>query len=224
MSDVPPAAPATLLVMAKAPVTGQAKTRLGADVGPRVAADLAAAALLDTMDVVRTTFPGGPFVLALAGDLGGAERGAEIRSATDGWVVVAQRGDGFGERLANAHGEIEGPVLQIGMDTPHLDSGLLLEAAAELAHADGVLGPAEDGGWWLLGLRDPAHARVLADVPMSTERTGEDTRAALSELRITTITTTYDVDTVTEAERAADDAPHTRFAAAWRARSETPTR
>ncbi len=59
---------------------------------------------------------------------------------------------------------------------------------------------------------------------MSTDDTGADTLAALSDLAITTITTTYDVDTVTEAARAADDAPHTRFAAAWRARSEAEER
>lgn len=214
MSDPQP----TLLVMAKAPVAGEAKTRLGADVGMQVAADLAAAALLDTLDVVRATFPHAGVVLALAGDLDRAERGLEIRSALDGWVVVPQRGEGFGERLANAHATIRGPVLQIGMDTPHLAPELLREAAGELASSEAVLGLAEDGGWWLLGLRDPARASVLGGVAMSTDETGADTLAALSDLAVTRITTTYDVDTVAEAARAADDAPRTRFARAWRAR------
>ena len=52
---------------------------------------------------------------------------------------------------------------------------------------------------------------------MSSERTGELTLAALADLDVTTISETYDVDTVAEAVRAAADAPHTRFAAAWRA-------
>ena len=80
-----------------------------------------------------------------------------------------QRGDTFGERLARAHADAAGagPTVQIGMDTPQVtpaDLGVIARAAYE---GDAVLGPATDGGWWVLALSDPAAARVLVDVEMS---------------------------------------------------------
>ena len=80
-----------------------------------------------------------------------------------------------------------------------------------------MLGPAIDGGWWLLGLADPARAAVLSDVAMSTSRTWFDTRRALtgSGVRVVTAGTLRDVDTVFDAELVAAHAPGTRFAAAW---------
>lgn len=93
---------------------------------------------------------------------------------------------------------------------------MLLEAAEALESHDAVLGLAEDGGWWVLGLVDPRRARLLRAVPTSREDTGVLTLAALNHDRtVTTAATTYDVDTVVEAARAAADAPETRFAASW---------
>lgn len=208
----------TLLVVAKAPVAGQAKTRLAGGVGDRAAADLAAAALLDTLtagaDAPRR-------VVALTGDLDAAERSAEIRAALDGWTVVPQRGDGFDERLAAAHADAgPGPVVQVGMDTPQLTAAQLAGTAAGLADHEAVLGPADDGGWWVLALRDPAAAQALRGVPMSTPTTYADTAAALraAGLDVGTTVELTDVDTVDDAERVAGSAPATRFATTWAAR------
>ena len=103
------------------------------------------------------------------------------------------------------------------MDTPHLTPDLLLAAAAGLDDHDAVLGPAEDGGWWVLALRDPAHASVLRDVPMSTATTGADTLAALTAagLDVGTTATLRDVDEVADADAVARLAPGSRFAEAW---------
>lgn len=214
------------LVLAKAPVPGQVKTRLAADVGATAAADLAAAALLDTLDVVLEAFPDGPRVVALAGDLAAAERSEQIVEALRGWIVLPQRGESFAERIGWAHVDLHEATgrssLQIGMDTPHLASKMLVDAAEALRTNDAVLGLAEDGGWWVLGLCDPRHARLLRDVPTSSTDTGNLTLAALNrELTIATAAATYDVDTVVEASRAAADAPGTRFATAWRALPDT---
>lgn len=208
------------LIMVKAPVPGQAKTRLAAHVGPDRAADLAAAALLDTLDLVEATFPGQRPVVALTGSLDRAARRDEVSARLAACTVLAQRGDTFGQRLANAHADLPSgrAVLQIGMDTPHLDAKHLLIAAQDLQSHEAVIGPAEDGGWWLLGLADPSEAAALADVPMSRADTGERTMAALSHLDPFVTVGTYDVDTHVEAERAATDAPTSRFARAWRAR------
>ena len=206
-------------MVAKAPVAGEVKTRLGASIGPRAAAEVAAAALLDTLDACEAAFGAARCQLALAGDLSEAARGAEIRERIDGWRVIGQRGEGFGARLANAHADAAGPVVQIGMDTPQATAAQLIEAAAGLADHDAVLGPAEDGGWWVLALRDPAHAHCLSSVAMSTHETYNATLAVLREhgLRVATTVAMRDVDDLADADAVAAAAPATRFARAWRA-------
>ncbi len=208
----------TALVVAKAPVAGLAKTRLGAMVGDEAAADLAAAALLDTLAACA----GAPYrVVAMTGDLDAAARSADLRDALAGWVVVPQRGEGFDERLAAAHADAHAvapaPTVQVGMDTPQLTPALLADVAARLADHEAVLGPADDGGWWVLGLRDPACATTLRGVPMSTPTTYDDTLAALrgAGLGVATTDVLTDVDTVDDAQRVADQAPHTRFSHSW---------
>lgn len=207
------------LVVAKAPVAGQVKTRLGADVGMDLAADIAAAALLDTITTCREAFGADRCLLSLAGDLREAVRGDEIVDALTGWTVAPQRGLGLGERLANAHADVPtgGPVLQVGMDTPQLRVADLHEAAAALETADAVLGAAEDGGWWVLGLHAPSGATALRDVPMSTPTTYADTRSALERqgLRVATTGTMRDVDTWADADVVARANRHTEFARVW---------
>ena len=208
----------TALVVAKAPVAGLAKTRLAhgpAGVGEQPAADLAAAALLDTLaacaDAPRR-------VIALTGDLDAAERSADLHAALAGWVVVPQRGEGFDERLAAAHADAgPGPTVQVGMDTPQVTPAHLAEVAAGLADHDAVLGAADDGGWWVLALRDPTAATALLGVPMSTPTTHDDTEAALRSagLRVGTSVTLCDVDTAVDADAVAAEAPGTRFARTW---------
>ena len=212
--------------MAKAPVAGRVKTRLGQDIGMDDAARLAAAALLDTLDACTRGFGAQHCHLALDGDLATAVDGALIHQAVAGWSVTGQRGDTFAARLVNAHADLggtaSGPVVQIGMDTPQVTPALLTAVVAALCAegdeaADAVLGPAPDGGWWVLGLRDSADAAPLVDVAMSTPTTCADTRQALvgSGLRVSTTAILRDVDTVADAVAVAHDAPDSRFARAW---------
>ncbi|WP_174824111.1 TIGR04282 family arsenosugar biosynthesis glycosyltransferase [Pseudonocardia hydrocarbonoxydans] len=213
----------TLVVLAKAPEPGRVKTRLCPPVTPGQAADLAAAALLDTLDAARAV-PGATVLVALTGDLGPAARSGELAAALRGTVVVAQRGDGLGERIAAAHADAAArapglPSLQVGMDTPQLDGPLLAAAAARLHREggpDAVLGPASDGGWWALGLRDPRHAALVAGVPTSRADTGERTLHALRAggLRVELLAELRDVDTAADAVAVAAAAPHSRLAAA----------
>jgi hypothetical protein len=197
-----------LLVVAKAPVPGFAKTRLCPPATPAEAAEIAAAALLDTLDVVAAT-PGAVPVVATTGDFAAAARSPELTHALWPMTVIRQRGEDFAQRLANAHQDaaLPGlPVLQIGMDTPQVTPDLLAKAAALLtSEQDAVLGPADDGGWWALGLGNPAAASVLADVPMSRADTGERTLRALTEagLRTTVLDQLSDVDTIADAKRVA---------------------
>ena len=202
---------------------GLAKTRLAASVGDRVAADIAAAALLDTLDAVAAS----PFqarVVAMTGDLDAAPASEEIRSRLDAFTVVPQRGDDFADRLANAHLDAAAAagiraVVQIGMDTPQVSSALLTECAEELLGAEAVLGLATDGGWWVLGVSDASMADCVRQVPMSQDDTGAQTLAALSAkgIRVELVAELADVDTVDDIEAVRQAcATESRFARAVR--------
>lgn len=218
-----PPTTAAVIVLAKAPVPGRVKTRLCPPATPEQASEVAAAALLDTLDAV-CGLPGVRVVVALTGELDGATRGAELRSALSGLTVVDQRGDNLGARIAAAHADTAAllpglPTLQVGMDTPQADAALLTICLAALTTAggpDAVLGPATDGGWWVLGLREPRRAALLADVPTSQEDTGARTLAALRAggLRVDLVPELTDVDTAADAGAVAGRVPGSRFAAA----------
>lgn len=198
--------PVVALVVAKAPVPGEAKTRLAAAIGDWAAADIAAAALLDTLDAVAAA-PVAARVVAMTGDLDAASASAEIRSRLDAFTVVPQRGDDFAHRLANAHLDAAAAagtraVIQIGMDTPQVSAEMLVECAQQLSRTDAVLGLAADGGWWVLGVSDASMADCLKEVPMSRSDTGALTLAALSDrgFHVELMAELTDVDTVDDLE------------------------
>ncbi|MGW1161196.1 TIGR04282 family arsenosugar biosynthesis glycosyltransferase [Streptomyces sp. NPDC002513] len=199
--------PATLLVIAKEPVPGRVKTRLTPPYTPQQAAALAEAALADTLHTVLRV-PARRRVLVLDG-----APGAWL---PPGFDVVPQAPGGLDERIAAAFTHCaDGPALLIGMDTPQLTPGLL-DGVGEDGH-DAWFGPAADGGFWALGLADPARAGALVrGVPMSTDRTGAVQRArmAAAGLSVGDLPVLRDVDTAADAaEAAADCAPGARFAA-----------
>ena len=176
--------------MAKEPRPGRVKTRLCPPCTPAQAAAIAEAALADTLDAARRS-GADRRIVALAGRPG--------PWLPEGFEVIAQHGDSFAERLANAWSQAGGPGFQIGMDTPQLTGDDLDVAltAVESAGPDGaVLGPAVDGGWWGLGVSRP-DPTMFAGVPMSTERTGAAQRARLESLgrRVTDLDVQRDIDT-----------------------------
>jgi rSAM/selenodomain-associated transferase 1 len=229
MSSDPPRASATrirLLVMAKSPVAGRVKTRLCPPFSFAQAAELAAAAIADTLAAAVAAVP-------LAARHGCTlEPVLVLDGEHQGWLprllhetigepvqlrVLPQRGDGLDRRLAAAFEDAaqDLPAVLIGMDTPQVTAGILVDAITELARpdCDAVLGHADDGGFWLLGLQraDPA---LLRDVPMSTSTTGmaQQARLRASGLRVSLLPPLRDVDTVEDAEHVAAQAPDSRFA------------
>ncbi|WP_327698972.1 TIGR04282 family arsenosugar biosynthesis glycosyltransferase [Streptomyces sp. NBC_00459] len=192
----------TLLVIAKEPRPGRVKTRLTPPFTPAQAAALAEASLADTLRTVAAT-PATRRVLVLDGAPG--------PWLPPGFDVVPQCPGGLDERLAAAFAGCDGPALLIGMDTPQVTPALL---TVDFADCDAYFGPAEDGGFWALGLADPEPA-LLRGVPMSTPRTGAVQRARLvaAGLRVRDLPRLRDVDTAADAEAVAALAPHGRFAA-----------
>jgi rSAM/selenodomain-associated transferase 1 len=202
---------AQVVVIAKEPVPGRVKTRLTPPYTPVAAAALAEAALADTLAAVASAGIARR-VLAL--------QGAPGRWLPPGFDVIGQRGAGLDERIAAALADTwaawPAPVLLIGMDTPQMTPELLVQAAEPLVSgvADATFGPAEDGGFWLLGLREIDPALVLG-VPMSRADTGSLQLARLTRagLRVQLAPVLTDVDTAAEAERVAAAAPGSRFSA-----------
>ena len=202
---------AQIVVIAKEPYPGRVKTRLTPPFTPVEAAELAAASLSDTLAAVAETTVARR-VLALEGRPG--------RWLPRGFDVIGQRGAGLDERIAwalvDARVTLPLPVVLIGMDTPQVTPGLLAAAARPLVDktADATFGMAEDGGFWLLGLREVDPGLILG-VPMSRPDTGPRQLARLEQagLRIQMLPELTDVDTVREAEQVAAVAPGSRFAA-----------
>jgi uncharacterized protein len=220
-----------VLIFAKAPEPGRVKTRLTPQVSACEAADIAATALLDTLDAVDAS--GCVALIALSGSLERSLRGDALRSQLSRAIQFPQRGDSFGDRLANAHLDARrvhpaGPILQIGGDTPQVSPDILRAATeqlgpegvatdgAERRRADSVLGLATDGGWWALGVRDAVDACVVRRVPASRADTGVRTLTALRArgLRVTMLPELRDVDTMPDARAVAAQVPRSRFARA----------
>lgn len=209
--------PITLMVMAKRPRAGRVKTRLCPPCSEKEAADLGRAALADTLDAVAAT-PVARRVLVLDGRPG--------KWLPPGFEVIGQRGEGLSERLAAAFDDVPGPALLIGMDTPQVTPSLLAAAATELLSpgTDAVLGPADDGGWWTLGLRRSA-PQVFADVPMSQPDTGARQRDRLGQLGLVVgaLPAQRDVDDFDDVLAVAAMAAGTRFAVAVSRVAKSPS-
>lgn len=199
--------PTTVLVIAKEPVPGRVKTRLTPPFAPDEAALLAAAALGDTLRTVLAV-PARRRVVVLEGRPGNwLPPGIEVWPQADG---------GLDERIAAAFAACTGPALLIGMDTPQITADTLAPALSPDAWngCDAWFGPAEDGGFWALGLAAPDPALVRG-VPMSVPRTGAVQRARLVDagLLVRDLAPLRDVDTADDAARVAAAAPHSEFAA-----------
>ena len=208
----------TVAVIAKAPVAGLVKTRLCPPCSPAQAAELAAAALADTLDAVASARSGAARrVLVLDG-----EPGPWLPA---GFEIVPQRGGGLDERLAAAFQDLGGPTVIVGMDTPQLTAERIAATAERIADPaiDAVLGRATDGGYWTIALSDVAGGgsgvdplAALGGVPMSEPHThgAQLDRLRSMGLSVGHVDELRDVDTFEDALAVAAEAPDGRFAAA----------
>lgn len=209
-----------LLVMAKHPAPGRSKTRLCPPLSPEQAAALYECLLRDTLHLMRRVPETQPVIAYYPA----SARAYFARLAPD-FELWPQAGDSLGTRLDNVltHYLNRGyrRVAAMNSDGPTLPAAHLVTAFAALAeeNTDMVLGPAEDGGYYLIGLKQPA-PRLLREVEMSTPHVAADTLAlARAEgLRVKLLPRWYDVDDeaslarlVAElAQAPAEVAPHTR--------------
>ncbi|MEX2515598.1 MAG: TIGR04282 family arsenosugar biosynthesis glycosyltransferase [Gammaproteobacteria bacterium] len=185
-----------IVIFAKAPLPGFAKSRLANCIGPDAAAGLAKRMLLHTLQQ------------ALEADVGDVELCVTPSAQSDCWQSFEipahvscsdQAGGDLGNRMATIAEHIikQGQsVLLIGTDCPALNAGMLQLAANALTRVDAAIVPASDGGYVLLGL-NRFHAALFENIPWSTNRVAEITQQRLESLnwQIGLLPTLNDIDT-----------------------------
>lgn len=198
-----------LVVIAKECLPGRVKTRLHPPFSLEQAAELAAASLDDTLSTLAAL----PFARRIL-----AFDGRTPPHLAHGWEVVPQADGGLDERLGAVFDAVTGPMVLVGMDTPQVGAEMLSAVLPAWPHdADAVLGPAVDGGFWALGMREP-RGDLIRGVPMSRDDTGVRQLGRLSDagLRVRLLPPLHDVDDIASARRVAAAAPRGRFAATLR--------
>lgn len=186
--------------MCKAPQAGRTKTRLAADIGAFMAAELSACFLRDVAAAIE----------AVPAELGRKGYGVYAPAGTEaqlrellpsGFGLMLQAGDDLGKALLGATKDLlaagHDSVLLVNGDSPTLPPAFLARAI-ELLRQPGdrmVLGPAADGGYYLIGLKHP-HARLFADIAWGTATVAQSTRqrAAETGLAVAELPEWYDVD------------------------------
>jgi uncharacterized protein len=187
-----------LIVMAKRPFPGRTKTRLTPFFSPGEAAMLYECFLRDAVQQARSVPGAVPFIAYAPND---ADSREYMQKLAPDFGLLPQVGDTLGERL---HSVLAGcqslgfaQVAAMNSDSPSLPAAYLARAFMHLDddQVDVVLGPCEDGGYYLIGWKRPS-PRLVCGVQMSTSHVLEDTLAIARQekLRVVLLPSWYDVD------------------------------
>jgi len=193
---------ACVVVFGREPTARRVKTRLAAGIGGRAAARVYAVALEHTLAV--TVGSGARVVLSLAGP-----PSAAWAREIDVQIELQSIGD-LGDRMADAFrrrfAENETRVMIVGSDCPWMTADHLRSVTIALEETDVVLGPAVDGGYWLVGQRPPG-VDIFSDIPWSSHNTLDQTRRRLAEIdgSWTEIEQLRDIDTREDLLAALED-------------------
>jgi rSAM/selenodomain-associated transferase 1 len=192
----------------KAPVAGLVKTRLTPPLTPEEAASIARACLEDTLRRFPPRVPAA-WTLFLAGD---ADASIEAEAAAAGVRLAPQGAGDLGVRLARAFTQLraEGAarVVAVGGDSPTLDPALIGRGLASLRESDVAIGPAEDGGYYLIGASPGVDvAALFRAIPWSSDAVARVTeeRAVALGLKVARLPEWYDLDDAAALRRAATD-------------------
>lgn len=181
----------TLIVMLKVPQAGRVKTRLGRDIG------MTTAAWWFRHQVRRLLYriddPRWRVVLAVSPD----RAGIQCRVWPARFVRWRQGRGNLGDRMIRMMRKVRGPVCVIGADIPGITARHIADAFAVLGAHDAVIGPAPDGGYWLIGAKNGSNLpkSALSGVRWSSEHALADSVAALGAHRVGMVATLRDVDT-----------------------------
>jgi rSAM/selenodomain-associated transferase 1 len=200
-----------LAVMTKAPRPGQVKTRLVPPLTAHQAAELNACFLIDTFNTLHRASAGAPSIPVAAYTPAGKESAFED-ILPNGTLMLAQRGEGFGERLLF----VAEDLFSLGFSSVCLidsDSPTVLYSnyrkAVNLLHKKGdrtVLGPCDDGGYYLIGIKQ-MHVALFSEIEWSTDRVLQQTvdRARQINLECILLPTHFDVDDAASLSRLTEE-------------------
>lgn len=199
-----------LIVFAREPLPGKVKTRLGREVGDRAAAEIYGAMLADVLERATSLLPEVRPLVFWSLESGEIPSCPAFRHLE----AFEQRGATLGQRMADAFERAFESGSEvcciIGSDSPDLPAGYVLRAfeLLEQGEADAVFGPAEDGGYYLLGLRQTCHG-IFEDIPWGTPLVLETNleRARGLGLRTALLPAWYDIDTLDDLLRLTRSAP-----------------
>ncbi len=200
----PTSLPPAVAVMAKVPGESPVKSRLHSALTAARATELYRCFLLDRLDALAEL--GGVSLIVAFTPAEAAGRMKEL--APSGFRLVAQRGADLGERLSALLRELledgHAGAIAIDSDSPTLPMAYVMEAARVLSEerCDVVLGPCEDGGYYLIGLRSP-QPDLFEGIPWSTDAVSSMTFAKASHrgLSVHVLPRWFDVDTETDLRR-----------------------
>lgn len=186
-----------LIIFTRYPEPHKTKTRLISVLGPEGAARLQREMTLHTLVNAREFASGLPTVVEVRFEGGDAKK---MEACFGNSVLYRPQGPGdLGGRLQRAFAEAFGGgahrIIVIGADCPEITPALIAEADERLATYDLVLGPARDGGYYLIGLRKPA-SELFRDIPWGSDRVFNETvrRASELSLSVSLLKTLSDVD------------------------------
>ena len=214
---------ACLTVMAKQPERGKVKTRIAAVLGDDQAAEVCRCALDDTLELAAS-IADVAHVLSYAPPTGDGQR--YFKQAAPDFALIPQQGATLGERISGTLAALlkdHSSVVLIGSDSPDLPEEFITRAFEMLrGPTEVVLGPANDGGYYLLGVRS-MQPTLFEDINWSTAVVAQQTRVRAAEagLRMADLPPWHDLDTVADLQALiAPGAPRTRaFVAALNQRT-----
>lgn len=191
-----------IVVMAKAPLPNEVKTRLIPPLTPEIASNLYQSFLLDKIEQVKSIRGVHRFIAYTPAT-------AEVffqKIVPLGFTLIRQTGANLGERLANISKRLFNErfkkVIILDSDTPHLPPEYIREGLSRLDSVDVVLGPCEDGGYYLIGTKSN-QPFLFKEIPWSTKGVTELTvkKAQSFDLTVHLLDKWYDVDTVEDLQR-----------------------
>jgi rSAM/selenodomain-associated transferase 1 len=189
------------MIVVKEPVAGQVKTRLATGVGFEAALQLYRAFIADTIALAQSV-PGVEIALVYWPE----HARAYFQALSSGAHLLPQYGTDLGERLLSAFKQAAAAGFEhcvvISSDSPSLPGAYLVQAFEALEHVPVVLGPCDDGGYYLIGMRTP-QPEVFHNIAWSTEVVYQQTleRIAAAGLQYAALPSWYDIDTVDDLPR-----------------------
>lgn len=211
-----------IILMSRIPRPGVTKTRLEVCFTPEQCAAFHQACLTDELRELNQLT--GPKFFCYTGELDAGSQTSSPRleaacglaaGILEGWIILKQQGHDLGERMRNAARvvlETTDAVVIIGSDMPWLTKERIIEAATLLETQDVVLGPAADGGYYLIGLKRVEEC-LFTGIPWSTDRVFQYTQAIIMDNNLSAglLAVEHDLDTPTDLDqfwRQAQEQPH----------------